>query len=74
MGQVIKFPGPATVESVLDSALEHRARIKSLVLSIQWDDDTFDTYHSEARVSILSMHVMCLIGWMIAETKGEPSA
>jgi hypothetical protein len=53
---LVHLPGTVlTPEVVLHRTLNKKARIKSLVVVIKWDDDSFDTDHSLQSVSDLAM-------------------
>lgn len=58
---LVHLPGtPLTPEVVLHRTLNKKARIKSVAVVIQWDDDSFDTDHSLMSVSTLCMAVRML--------------
>lgn len=53
---LVHLPGtPLTPEVVLHRTLNKKARIKAVVVVIQWDDDSFDTDHSLQSVATLSL-------------------
>lgn len=53
---LVHLPGtPLTPEVVLHRTLNKKDRIKSVVVVIQWDDDSFATDHSLQSVASLSM-------------------
>lgn len=59
--KIIHLPGTRlTPEVVLHRTLTKTARIKSIVVVIQWDDDSIDCDWSSMKVSDLCMGAMVL--------------
>lgn len=59
--KVIHLPGTTlTPEVLLHRTLQKAARIKALVVVIQWDDDSFDTDWSSLKTSELCMASLVL--------------
>ena len=59
--RLVHLPGTKlTPEVVLHRTLNKVGRIKAVAIIIQWDDETFDTDHSQMKLSELCMASMVM--------------
>lgn len=62
--KLVQLPGtPASPQLVLARTLEKAKRIKSVAISIEWDDGTFAYDCSDMMISYLLLHSHSLAGF-----------